>query len=278
MALQAKQGLVCAVERREIAAALLGQNRNRFALENLQVVCGSAPEACVGLSAPLHAFIGGSAGNMHEIVAVLLAKNPHVRIVATAVSLESVAELTDCLDGVPLCGDGGGVPASSAGQKSRKLPPDERTKSHLYFYDAGRRENGMMWSLAALVIGFCIDLLVGDHHGFPHPVVLIGNCISVLERGLRCICPQNALRRAGGGRHPVGSGGRRIHRRPGSAAVAERSGQPVAALALESVMCWQILAVKFLRDESMKVYDALESGDLAASLLLYSFGYAASRY
>ena len=34
-----------------------------------------------------------------------------------------------------------------------------------------------MWSLAALVIGFCIDLLVGDPHSFPHPVVLIGKCI-----------------------------------------------------------------------------------------------------
>ena len=101
MALQAKQGHVCAVERREDAAALLGQNRNRFALENLQVVCGSAPEACVGLPAPTHAFIGGSAGNMHEIVALLLAKNPRVRIVATAVSLESVAELTDCLTAFP---------------------------------------------------------------------------------------------------------------------------------------------------------------------------------
>ena len=101
MALQAKQGLVCAVERREDAAALLEQNRDRFALENLQVVCGGAPEACVGLPAPTHAFIGGSAGNMHEIVALLLAKNPHVRIVATAVSLESVAELTDCLTAFP---------------------------------------------------------------------------------------------------------------------------------------------------------------------------------
>ena len=47
-----------------------------------------------------------------------------------------------------------------------------------------------MWSLAALVIGFCIDLLVGDPHGFPHPVVLIGKCISVLERVLRCVCPK----------------------------------------------------------------------------------------
>ena len=47
-----------------------------------------------------------------------------------------------------------------------------------------------MWSLAALVIGFCIDLLVGDPHSFPHPVVLIGKCISVLERVLRCVCPK----------------------------------------------------------------------------------------
>ena len=47
-----------------------------------------------------------------------------------------------------------------------------------------------MWSLAALVIGFGIDLLVGDPHGFPHPVVLIGKCISVLERALRRSCPK----------------------------------------------------------------------------------------
>ena len=43
----------------------------------------------------------------------------------------------------------------------------------------------MMWSLAALVIGFCIDLLVGDPHGFPHPVVLIGKCISVDRKSTR---------------------------------------------------------------------------------------------
>ena len=49
------------------------------------------------LPEPTHAFIGGSAGNMQEIVAQLLAKNPQVRIVATAITLESVAELTACL-------------------------------------------------------------------------------------------------------------------------------------------------------------------------------------
>ena len=123
----------------------------------------------------------------------------------------------------------------------------------------------MMWSLAALVIGFCIDLLVGDPHGFPHPVVLIGKCISVLERGLRCICPKTPS-----GERAAGAilwGAVVIVSTAVPALLLWLSGlvSPWLRLALESVMCWQTLAVKSLRDESMKVYDALESGDLAAS-------------
>ena len=122
-----------------------------------------------------------------------------------------------------------------------------------------------MWSLAALVIGFCIDLLVGDPHGFPHPVVLIGKCISVLERALRCICPKTPS-----GERAAGAilwGAVVIVSTAVPALLLWLSGlvSPWLRLALESVMCWQILAVKSLRDESMKVYDALESGDLAAS-------------
>ena len=122
-----------------------------------------------------------------------------------------------------------------------------------------------MWSLAALVIGFCIDLLVGDPHGLPHPVVLIGKCISVLERALRCICPKTPS-----GERAAGAilwGAVVIVSTAVPALLLWLSGlvSPWLRLALESVMCWQILAVKSLRDESMKVYDALESGDLAAS-------------
>ena len=123
----------------------------------------------------------------------------------------------------------------------------------------------MMWSLAALVIGFGIDLLVGDPHGFPHPVVLIGKCISVLERGLRRICPKTpAGERAAGA---VLWGAVVIVSTVVPAGLLWLCGLVSSwlRLALESVMCWQILAVKSLRDETMKVYDALESGDLAAS-------------
>lgn len=47
----------------------------------------------------------------------------------------------------------------------------------------------MKWSLWALVAGFGIDLLLGDPHGWPHPVVAIGKLISALERGLRKLFP-----------------------------------------------------------------------------------------
>ena len=45
--------------------------------------------------APTHAFIGGSSGNMREIIKVLLDKNPGVRLVVNAVTLETLSELTE---------------------------------------------------------------------------------------------------------------------------------------------------------------------------------------
>lgn len=101
MALQARKGQVYAIERKASAVDLLQHNKERFFAENLTVVSGCAPEACGGLPAPTHVFIGGSSGNMREILRLLLEKNPNVRVVATAISLESVAELTACMTEFP---------------------------------------------------------------------------------------------------------------------------------------------------------------------------------
>lgn len=97
MALLAQKGAVYAIERKEDALALLQKNKAVFSTENLTIVPGTAPEACRALPAPTHAFLGGTAGNVREILSLLLEKNPRVRIVATAVSLESVSELTACM-------------------------------------------------------------------------------------------------------------------------------------------------------------------------------------
>ena len=101
MALQVSSGEVYAIERKDAAVELLRENTRRFGLENLKVVPGFAPEACRDLPAPTHVFIGGSAGNMRQILEEILGKNPNARIVATAVTLESVAELTQCIKAIP---------------------------------------------------------------------------------------------------------------------------------------------------------------------------------
>ena len=97
MALQAKGGWVYAIERKDTALKLLEENRKALSAENLTVVPGLAPEACEALPAPTHVFIGGSGGNLRQILTLILEKNPHARIVATAISLESIGELTDCM-------------------------------------------------------------------------------------------------------------------------------------------------------------------------------------
>ena len=101
MALKATGGEVYAIERKDVAVELLRENTRRFGLENLTVVPGLAPEVCRELPAPTHVFIGGSAGNMRQILEEILGKNPNARIVATAVTLESIAELTQCMKAIP---------------------------------------------------------------------------------------------------------------------------------------------------------------------------------
>lgn len=97
MALQAISGQIFAIERKDEAVELLKENCRHFGLDNVTVVSGLAPDACNELPAPTHVFIGGSSGNMKEILTLILSRNPKVRIVATAIALETIGELTDCM-------------------------------------------------------------------------------------------------------------------------------------------------------------------------------------
>lgn len=97
MAIQAGKGHVYAIEKKKDAVTLMDENRKKFFAQNMTIINGHAPDACYTLPAPTHVFIGGSSGNLREIVALALEKNPCVRIVATAIALESVVELTDYL-------------------------------------------------------------------------------------------------------------------------------------------------------------------------------------
>ena len=95
-ALAAYDGQVYAIEKEADAAELIRQNKVKFGCENLYVTCGLAPDALEDLPIPTHAFIGGSSGNLQEILAVLLRKNPDVRIVVNAVTVETMTEVAEC--------------------------------------------------------------------------------------------------------------------------------------------------------------------------------------
>lgn len=96
MALAAADGEVYAIEKKSAAAALIEENAKKFGTPNVEVHVGTAPEALTDLPAPTHAFIGGSSGNMKEILKLLLDRNPRVRVVVNAITLETVAEANSC--------------------------------------------------------------------------------------------------------------------------------------------------------------------------------------
>lgn len=89
---------VYAIEKKTEAVELTWKNVKKFHVEDrVQVVEGEAPVAWEGLEMPTHAFLGGTGGNMKDILAQLLSKNPRIRVVINAVTLETLAEITDFL-------------------------------------------------------------------------------------------------------------------------------------------------------------------------------------
>ena len=123
----------------------------------------------------------------------------------------------------------------------------------------------MIGPILPLLIGFGIDCVLGDPHSLPHPVVLIGKTISALECVLRRIFAKTPRgeRAAGAVLWLIVA----FFATAVPALLLCLCGRvsPWLRLAVESVMCWQILAAKSLRDESMKVYHELEHGSIESA-------------
>ncbi len=91
-ALALDTGRVYAIEQKPEGCRLTAENARRLGAFNLICIEGAAPDALQTLPAPDAAFIGGSAGKLREIIALLREKNPNVRLVVTAVTLETITD------------------------------------------------------------------------------------------------------------------------------------------------------------------------------------------
>ncbi len=98
MALAVYRGRVYAVEPKVEALSLLSDNCKRFRIGNVIPILGFAPEALDSLPPPDAAFIGGSGGRLEAIVDLLLERNPDVRLVVTAVTVETASEALRLLE------------------------------------------------------------------------------------------------------------------------------------------------------------------------------------
>lgn len=135
--------------------------------------------------------------------------------------------------------------------------------------------------LLAVILGFLLDIAAGDPHSAYHPIVLIGKLISFFEE---------LLYPRGSGKVSTGKG----EENP-SSDIDERENRSllfrgmilvilvilitgsviytilvfskliplrIMHITVEALLCWSVLAVKTMKDESMKVYRALSKGDI----------------
>lgn len=114
----------------------------------------------------------------------------------------------------------------------------------------------------ALAAGFLLDLCFGDPRWMYHPVCLIGNLISLLERGIRRLFPKTEQGELRGGLLEVILVCLICGGVPLLVLAFLYNLMPWAGFVLETFWCYQLLATRSLKEESMKVYEALTKGTI----------------
>lgn len=93
---------VFAFDCNEEAVSLTKKNAAKFNCSNIKVIHALVPDEFAGLPAPTHAFIGGSGGALKDILRSLYKKNPSMRVVINAVSLETICQAHEMVKEIPV--------------------------------------------------------------------------------------------------------------------------------------------------------------------------------
>ena len=130
--------------------------------------------------------------------------------------------------------------------------------------------NGKM-TILACITGFLLDCIFGDPVWMYHPIRVIGNLISVLEKGLRKLSCSRiyASEQEKKNRREVLAGGilwiltvSLSFLVPAVLLFAAGKVHPAVRFLLETYWCYQIFAARCLVGESRKVYQKLKEDDL----------------
>ena len=131
----------------------------------------------------------------------------------------------------------------------------------------------MRYHIMAFFVGFLLDLLFGDPHWLPHPIRLIGSLITKTENAFLRKAKAQSIQEEN---EKTRNDRKEFRQGVGLVLIVLSSTflvtafvlllayrvHPYVGIVAESIMTYQILAVKCLKVDSMKVYACLQKSDL----------------
>lgn len=124
-------------------------------------------------------------------------------------------------------------------------------------------------NLLSIYTGYALDLIIGDPYSFPHPVRYIGKLISIVEKQIRKITSSDkGLKIAGfflwfivvGATFGITTLVLQLFK-----------FNKLAYFIVNTILIYTTLATKCLKDESVKIYKLLKTGDLEKSRIQLSY-------
>lgn len=124
-------------------------------------------------------------------------------------------------------------------------------------------------NLLSIYTGYALDLIIGDPYSFPHPVRFIGKLISFVEKQIRKVTSSNKGLKISGFIlwFIVVS----VTMFTTYTILSLFEFNKIAYFIVNTVLIYTTLATKCLKDESVKIYNVLKTGDIEKSRIQLSY-------
>lgn len=124
-------------------------------------------------------------------------------------------------------------------------------------------------NLLSIYTGYILDLIIGDPYSFPHPVRFIGKLINFVEKQIRKITKSDkGLKIAGFILWFIVVG---VTLGSTFIVIQLFKFNKIAYFLVNSILIYTTLATKCLKDESVKIYKVLKTGDIEKSRIQLSY-------